>query len=620
MKYRLFSKSLVLVITLLFVGTSVVPIINSKMIETNGVNNDSLYQTPNSIINESVLDLQYIYNITENLSNIVFTEYDESAGEIAKGRAFGTKGEWRAAEILYENMTELGLFTTKEQLKNLPSCPTVTHKIEILEYGMAISDGTNTEKVDCHITQTPLGPHGNPFQKNCNFSYKGLKIRREHPKLWEDKEDYVLIYEPESRRDRFFNFLDFPSFKLTIKIVENILRDIKERFRYPHYKGRIHIDFKNNDTYDMPASETVIPRLYINRSIGEKINNNIEDYTVDFHLKQRFNKSVMSYNVIGQLNGTDPSKTAIVGCLYDGWWCQATADSAIGMAIVLGIAKYFVDHNITPKYNIKFVGFAGEEYGMRGSIYYEAFHRDENIIYVIDLNQLGFDQVEQKRLTLQVAANNKKFLENIWAVAERSDYVKRMGDTTDIDDVWMPLGHISDDHSFALKRPLRCKTVCFLKNGPWLLHHRDGLNHTEGDVMKYFNWTDVSVTGEIILNVTKCLTVDPDDQFTSWEFTKVDIDNDGNDDSIQTAFNVSTDFSEDYVTVKAQLCKDRIRSILIAQSQISFVAYKGSNNTGSLIVTVPKNAKPGWYYLKLLLVDSSGEVDHIKTSPLIYLY
>ena len=36
--------------------------------------------------------------------------------------------------------------------------------------------------------------------------------------------------------------------------------------------------------------------------------------------------------------------------------------------------------------------------------------------------------------------------------------------------------------------------------------HRDGLNHTEGDVLKYFDWDDVSATGEIALNVVKHVT------------------------------------------------------------------------------------------------------------------
>ena len=41
---------------------------------------------------ETTLDIQYIYDITEALSNIIFTVYDENQ-EIAKGRAYGTKGE-----------------------------------------------------------------------------------------------------------------------------------------------------------------------------------------------------------------------------------------------------------------------------------------------------------------------------------------------------------------------------------------------------------------------------------------------------------------------------------------------------------------------------------------------
>ena len=45
--------------------------------------------------------------------------------------------------------------------------------------------------------------------------------------------------------------------------------------------------------------------------------------------------------------------------------------------------------------------------------------------------------------------------------------------------------------------------------GPsWLNHHRDGLNHKEGDVMKYFNWTDTSITGELVYNITRYYTND----------------------------------------------------------------------------------------------------------------
>jgi hypothetical protein len=211
--------------------------------------------------------------------------------------------------------------------------------------------------------------------------------------------------------------------------------------------------------------------------------------------------------VIGEIEGEDKSKTVIVSSLYDSWWCQGTADSAIGMSMVLAIAKYFKENNVTPKYNVKFIAFGGEEYDLRGAFYYEAIHKREKIVSVIDLNQLGFTQVEP-RLSLDIVANKRRFLNEIWEVAQRTDYVKRTGDVTDILKIWYPSGALpSNGGAFGQKRRL-CNVVCFFKDGGWTLHHRDGLNHTKGDVIDYFNWTDVEITGELILNITRHIAVD----------------------------------------------------------------------------------------------------------------
>ena len=56
------------------------------------------------------VDGYFIYNLTKSLSNIIFNAY--KPGEIAKGRAFGTKGEYKAASILSENMSKICLLYT----------------------------------------------------------------------------------------------------------------------------------------------------------------------------------------------------------------------------------------------------------------------------------------------------------------------------------------------------------------------------------------------------------------------------------------------------------------------------------------------------------------------------
>jgi hypothetical protein len=486
---------------LLFVGTGVLPGISGNTKEaadTNIVLDDELDSC--SLTDDSVLDVTYIYNITKALSDIVL--------EIAQGREFGTEGEHKAAEILYENMTKLGLYSWKEQIRNIPRCPKVANKVEILDYKLVITNKTSgySEIVDCSPCVSLNGPRGKPSEINYNFSYKGLIVRREHPSLKDDNEDYVLISGQDYPKLIDPNHVTCKGYKFYIDLLKTEIKSKKDYFFHPHFKGYLYYDL-NNDTHDQGGNKCA-PQFLINGSVGRRINSSVGDYTVDFYLKQQFNKSVTSYNVIGLLNGIDPSKTVIIDCLYDCWWDQGTADSAIGMAMVLGIAKYFKEHNITPKYNLKFIAFGGEEYGMRGSTYYEAAHKDENIIYVIDLNQLGFKQ-EEPRLKLEIVTNKRKFTDEIWNIVKRTDYVNRTGNVTDIKPFTQLMGHISDDRPFAIKRPFSCKTVCFLKGGSWLLHHRDGLNHTEGDVLKYFDWNDVSVTGEIVLNVTKYLTMDP---------------------------------------------------------------------------------------------------------------
>ena len=169
---NLFKKSLTFTIVVLLFGTGFLPIING---DAERIEYDSEFKVNDFTPEESFLDAQYIYNITKALSDIIFTEYNESASELAKGRFAGTKGEWRAAEILYDNMTKLGLWTTKEQIRNTPAHPDLTHMIQVLDYGLKVNNETIA---DFHIVPSEVGPRENRNQLDYNFSFKGLKVKR----------------------------------------------------------------------------------------------------------------------------------------------------------------------------------------------------------------------------------------------------------------------------------------------------------------------------------------------------------------------------------------------------------------------------------------------------------
>ena len=466
------------------------------------------------------LDNNYIYNITKALSNIIFTEYNESAGEIAKGRAYGTKGEHKAAEILYENMSKLGLYTYKEQISNTKRYPKLTHELEIVDYFLKI----NNKTVDSYIAPVWIKTSENNYNINHTYNYSNLKVVRApivpslyilKQKIKRELEPFVIILEdkafyPKNPILKLFPIFDnfyFNYYGVTMgrKLATLAYYSLWNKYM-KNCKGIILYDF-NKDCHDMFFLKNMnsIPIIFINGTNGNEILNDIKNTRIDFMLKQRLNTSTVSYNVIGQLNATNPENdTVIIDCLYDSWWCQGTADSAIGMSMVLAIAKYFKENNITPKYNLKFIGFGGEEHGFcAGSKYYEDFHSDEKIKYVIDLNQLGFWQ-ENDKLKLDIIANKLDFLKEIWDIVKQSNYGERVNSSEKAVPILLIDGGPSNSQPFAKRGNI--KTVCFLKDSGWKLHHRDGLNHTEGDVIKYFDPEDVNVTGEIILNVVKYLT------------------------------------------------------------------------------------------------------------------
>ena len=205
------KKTVTYSVVFLLISLIFIPCLNGELSEKY---NENFYLTDEEIkeiINSSVLDLKYVYNITRDLSYIIFTEYDEENGELAKGRFFGTKGERKAAEILYDNMTELGLWTTLEKIENTPNLPELTHKYEILDYGLKINNRT-IEKHEFHIVPSKIGPRNNSELKDYNFSFEGLKVipMPDFPILWtlrnknSIEEDFVFIrvdaaFNPDAR-------------------------------------------------------------------------------------------------------------------------------------------------------------------------------------------------------------------------------------------------------------------------------------------------------------------------------------------------------------------------------------------------------------------------------------
>ena len=442
--------------------------------------------------------------------------------------------------------------------------------------------------------------------------------------------DYVLICEDQ-------NFNPHPQPKLWWEnlpfknSIKNILRYIATIPNEKKLRACIYFDFHEN-LFDMNLNPlNPVPIIYINGSNtngGNKINKSRDDYTMDFQLTQSWDEEVDSYNVIGEIPGLDNTKTVIVSSLYDCWWNQGTADSATGMSIVLGIAKYLKQIGITPKYKIKFIAFSGEEYGLRGAKYYNALHdgqtlgqnreTKENITYMLDLNQLGFNQPsefngEENELDFIIQCNKI----NIHPIYNKLDkIIKRLNMSflkPEVNSSWSTNVLLGNQIPFAMSRQIKLQTLFFVKDTKWRNHHRSGDHHNSGDNMTYYNESEVENATRMIWDILKYIAINPNCWIidNSVEYTLSDTNNDGCNDKASVNLSIKSIMEYDRVLLTAQLIyKDGpIRKLLYSNLTKQNLIIGKNKVDVTINVSMAKSMPKGNYILKISLYNSTGEID-----------
>jgi len=371
-------------------------------------------------------------------------------------------------------------------------------------------------------------------------------------------------------------------------------------------------------------NKMAVPVININGSLGRELNESRDNYTIDFALNQTWDPNVESYNIIGQLNCSDPqnnTKMTLIQSLYDSVWDQGSADSAIAAGMVLSLAKYMKqleNQSIFPKNNVRFILYGGEEHGFLGAAYYSSNLSNQAIPWIIDLNQLGFRQGTPSRsLVMNVATNTMLFKPFLKQITDVTDYEEREKDNTTFRLSWVLHGGPSDVYPF-------CKligvggptTVLFLKDHNWTRHHCDGENHTKGDTMDYYYSDDINLTMEMIWNTTRYIAYDPDSWLDNVSYTYTDdpADDNPDNDTVNITFDINTTFPEDKVTAILYLIPQYISNPLhpaypilhrYHTQQQYIVTPQGTH--GSLTLQLPKDAPQATYRISLVLLNSTGD-------------
>ena len=393
---------------------------------------------------------------------------------------------------------------------------------------------------------------------------------------------------------------------------------------------------RNGFVFDVPA----LQMFSVNYSVGKWLEDNSTnpDDTVSGFFNQTYiqeehpilgnwTPGVTAYNVEGNITTNNNPTNAIVICgqRYDAWWGQCPGDSGAGAGMVLAVAKYMKDNNITPKYNITFLETTGEEYGFRGAWHYNHSHPvdDFNIIRWIGFDQLGFKQDTGTFKLIARCNDNETDGHILKAIANDID----LGIAFDTKEA-EPGGGVSEDVAW-LTRP-NCKTICFAKSGPWSGHHETGQDFTEGDSMKYMNRSELNATLDLAWLVMKYYTVNPDCWFDNIQYETFDSTGGTKKDSLRATFKVKSTLPSDLVMVNATFIPVGVIPPTLDTIFLNFTA----NRTGAqheVNFTLPQNVQKGPYDIVFKLYNSTGKINESLgfegtnynqtiTSPTFYLH
>jgi hypothetical protein len=339
---------------------------------------------------------------------------------------------------------------------------------------------------------------------------------------------------------------------------------------------------------------------------------------------------VKAYDVVGHINITKSpeNKIVVISNRHDSYAGECPGDSSAGGGIVLGIAKYFKEYHIKPKYNLTFLQTTGEEAGYRGAQYYSDVHRNDNIIMFFEMEQLG---MKEYKTNLTLDTSNSTVRRIVWEITNQTHYIDRT-----IYDVTVPpsecyhnkgdraLGHFSEDVVW-MQRNLQikpsdppasatnCSTICFSKEN-WTYHHQTGDNFTEGDSLKNTDRNDLNLTFEVAWNATKYFTVNPNCWANNETFSVFDSPNDGDNlnDSIRTNFTIHSILPNDKVRVEMNL-GHLINGFSIETPNVwdsEYVVINGSLNV-SHTFTIPDNVSDGEYSIDFNVYNSTGIINRI---------
>ncbi len=517
------------------------------------------------------LDHDYIYNKIVNLSRIITYEKFQP-----KGRWFGEPGENKSAQRIEGWMNDIGLDCVHNE--TIDACWNQADEGD----GNSLYIGPLNQ---LRQMQDDFYVNISVWEGNTLVEYKNLSFGESFPFFTFSGGDYRI----DQGKKRLYE--DFwpgrPGFELCdihwLNGWKHIGR-IDEQFGggkwakglmgLPNYRGYIAIDNSTDTHPQIPPGYDHLdwlvliskPGYYVNKTIGDWIRDRLYEkeggvlkYKLYVDYCTHWEKvDVTSYNVIGQINGTDTGNVSIIGAHYDCMWNGGAIDEAAETVLVLGIAKLIKDRELESKlkHTVKFIAFGGEEIMMRGARDYvkdniiDETGPQENVIYVINpgnfghYNRSGYDYDNNLKLMDFTLASFNESMSNLAKnITDALDYssrtdVQQKRRIKTVPEIGLPP---EDSMIFGLPNKDYADTCIEFHRFPYSQYHRDGLDHTKGDTIENLDNLTFHVESEAVASVALHLLLDHNFSFVNCSNSTFDSNNDGKFDSVTLYFNGTSD-------------------------------------------------------------------------------
>lgn len=330
------------------------------------------------------------------------------------GRGYVNQGDNRAAEFLVREFEKLGVQTFKNQSYyqeyTLP-VNTFSHRIELILDGYTLEPGAEF-LVDAH-SGSAQGEYDLVEVNSTNY-------------LTEFGGELDLSKKGSSQTLYALNFTDIDDRKKRGEIKMLAYRAMRffpvlwvERDKQMHTVGAPATNY--------PMFTVDSASYFTAKKVQLKANN-------------RYYPKYKSRNVIGLIPGKKKRKYVVLCGHYDHLgrmgpdvYFPGANDNASGVAMILSMAKYFLEH--PPKYSIAICLFSGEEAGLHGSRYFvnHPYFKLKKVKFVLNVDIMGG---ASKGITVVNATQHEDEFKRLEQINQEKDLlglVKRRGPTQNSD-------------------------------------------------------------------------------------------------------------------------------------------------------------------------------------------